>query len=91
VLGGGGVRVSVWVVGGGCRIGQNRIRTPYITVYLVISLPKRPCIHRIYMVLANLRCLCVGLGMDMGVVVCIWVGCGGGGRGGMGVKGRVQL
>jgi len=24
-----------------------------MTVYLVISLPKIPCIHRIYMVLAN--------------------------------------
>ena len=37
------------------RVGQNRIYTPYVTVYLVISLPKIPCIHRIYMVLANLR------------------------------------
>jgi hypothetical protein len=35
------------------RFGQNRIYTPYMTVYLVISLPKIPCIHRIYMVLAN--------------------------------------
>ena len=36
-----------------CRVGQNRICTPYMTVYLVIFLPKIPYIHRIYMVLAN--------------------------------------
>ena len=36
-----------------CRVGQNRILTPYVTVHLVISLPKIPYIHRIYMVLAN--------------------------------------
>ena len=36
-----------------CRVGQNRIYTPYMTVYLVTSLPKIPYIHRIYMVLAN--------------------------------------
>jgi hypothetical protein len=35
------------------RVGQNRIYTPYMTVYLVISLPKIPYIHRTYMVLAN--------------------------------------
>jgi len=35
------------------RVGQNRIYTPYLTVYLVISLPTIPYIHRIYMVLAN--------------------------------------
>jgi len=35
------------------RVGQNRIYTPYMTVYLVISLPKIQYIHRIYMVLAN--------------------------------------
>jgi len=35
------------------RVGQNRIYTPYMTVYLVISLPKIPYIHRIYMVLTN--------------------------------------
>ena len=37
------------------RVGQNRIYTPYMTVYLVISLPKIPYTHRIYMVLANPR------------------------------------
>ena len=31
-----------------CRVGQNRIYTPYMTVHLVISLPKLPYIHRIY-------------------------------------------
>jgi len=36
-----------------CRVGQNRIYKPYVAVYLVISLPKIPYIHRIYMVLAN--------------------------------------
>jgi len=36
-----------------CRVGQNRIYTPYMTVYMVISLPKIPYIHHIYMVLAN--------------------------------------
>jgi hypothetical protein len=35
------------------RVGQNRIYAPYMTVYLVISLPKVPYIHRVYMVLAN--------------------------------------
>jgi len=35
------------------RVGQNRIYAPYITVHLVISLPKIPYIHRIYMILAN--------------------------------------
>ena len=37
----------------GRRVGQDRIYTPYVTVYLVILLPKIPYIHRIYMVLAN--------------------------------------
>ena len=36
-----------------CRVGQNRIYTPYINVCMVISLPNIPYIHRIYMVLAN--------------------------------------
>jgi hypothetical protein len=34
-------------------VGQNRTYTPYMTVYLMISLPEIPYIHRIYMVLAN--------------------------------------
>jgi hypothetical protein len=36
-----------------CRVGQNRIYTPYLAVHLVISLPNIPYIHRIYMVMAN--------------------------------------
>ena len=35
------------------RVGQNRMYTPYMTVYLVMFLPKIPYVHRIYMVLAN--------------------------------------
>jgi len=35
------------------RVGQNRIYTPYMTEYSVISLPKIPYIHRAYMVLAD--------------------------------------
>ena len=35
------------------RVGQNRIYTPYMTVNMVISLPKTPYTRRIYMVLAN--------------------------------------
>jgi hypothetical protein len=35
------------------RVGHNCIFTPYMTVYLMISLPKIPYIHHIYMVLAN--------------------------------------
>jgi hypothetical protein len=35
------------------RVGQNRIYAPYMTVYLVISLPKKTYMHRVYMVLAN--------------------------------------
>ena len=40
-----------------CRVGQNRIYTPYMTVYLVVFLPKMPYIHCIYMVLANPTCV----------------------------------
>jgi hypothetical protein len=35
------------------RVGQNCIYTYIYTVYLVISKPKIPYVHRIYMVLAN--------------------------------------
>jgi len=47
-----------------CRVGQNRIYTPYMTVYLVDSLQKIPYMHRIYiyiyiyMVLANPTSVC---------------------------------
>ena len=33
------------------RVGQNRIYTPYMTVCMVISLPKIPYIHRIYLLM----------------------------------------
>jgi hypothetical protein len=36
-----------------CRVGHNRIYTPYMPVCLVIFLPIIPYIHRMYMVLAN--------------------------------------
>ena len=36
-------------VGFMCRVGQNRIYTPCMTVCMVISLPKIPYIHRIYL------------------------------------------
>ena len=39
------------------RVGQNRIYTPYMTVYMVSSLPKIPYTHRKYMVLANPKCV----------------------------------
>jgi len=35
------------------RAGQNRIHTPYLTVNLMVSMPKLPCIHRINEVLAK--------------------------------------
>ena len=42
-----------------CRVGQNRMYTPYMTVYLVISLPKLLSIRCIYMVLAKALQKCV--------------------------------
>jgi len=35
------------------RVGQSRVYTPYMTIYLAVSLPKLPYMHRKYMVLAN--------------------------------------
>ena len=32
-----------------CRVGQNRVYTPYMTVCMMISLPKIPYIHRKYL------------------------------------------
>ena len=46
---------EAWLLWGMVRVGQNRIYTPYMTVYLVIFLPKVPYIHRIYIILANPR------------------------------------
>jgi len=34
-----------------CRVGQNRINTPHMTVHLLISLPQIPYVHRIYNVI----------------------------------------
>ena len=36
-----------------CRVGQDREHAPYMTLYLVLSLPKIPYLHCIYKVLAN--------------------------------------
>jgi len=44
-----------------CRVGQDRIYAPYMTVYFVISLPKIPYIHRVNMVLANPKYLVISL------------------------------
>jgi hypothetical protein len=38
------------------RVGQNRIYTPHMTVYLVKSLPKIPYIRIMFMILANPSC-----------------------------------
>jgi hypothetical protein len=46
--------VSVWY---NFRVNQNRI----YTVYALISLPRKPYIHRIYIVLANLS---IGVGQN---------------------------
>jgi hypothetical protein len=35
------------------RVGQNRIHAPYMTLYLVISQPKIPYIHHMYVILSN--------------------------------------
>jgi len=35
------------------RVRQTRTYAPYMTVYLVISLPRIPYVHHVYMVLAN--------------------------------------
>ena len=40
-----------------CRAGQNRIYAPYMTVYLAISMPIIPYMHRIYRVMANPNCV----------------------------------
>jgi len=68
------------------RVGQNRIYTSYMTVYMVISLPKLPYTHRIYMVLANptssslhqtirLGRLCVWRSLNLPSQLCMCVVC----------------
>jgi hypothetical protein len=47
------------------RVGQNRIYTPYMTLCLVISLPKVPYIHCNYMALANLSYLRITHGANV--------------------------
>jgi len=42
--------MSICIIG---RVGQNRIYTYIVTLHLVMSKPKIPYVHRIYMVLAN--------------------------------------
>ena len=41
-----------------CRFGQNHIYTPYMTIYLVVSLSKVPYINRIYIIMANPMYVC---------------------------------
>ena len=53
-----------------CWVGQNRTNTPYMTVYLVISLPKIPYIHRVYMVLANPMYVCACVYVCVCVYAC---------------------
>jgi hypothetical protein len=58
-LGGRGVtRKCGWTCYVGvCRVGQNCIYTLYMTVLLVVSLPKVPYVHRVFRVLVNPRCV----------------------------------
>jgi hypothetical protein len=63
------------------QVGLARavIYGPYMTVYMVISLQKLPCMRRIYMVLANLNYRCcecvrvVGCARSMCVGVRVFV------------------
>jgi len=60
------------------RVGQNHIYTPFMTVYLMISLPKIPYIHRIYMVLANPTYLvsCYNAMLEVRTHIAAWaLGC----------------
>jgi len=43
------------------RVGQNRISTPYMTIYLVIFLPKLPYIHHIYIYIWFWPILLIGI------------------------------
>jgi len=46
------------------RVGQNHIYTPYMTVYMVVSLQEIPYTYRKYMVMANPKNTCkVRLGL----------------------------
>jgi hypothetical protein len=48
------------------RVGQNRIYTSYMAVYLVVSLPNKPNVRRIYMALANPGHSCTAWGRQWG-------------------------
>ena len=52
-----------------CRVCQKCIYTPYMTVYLEESLQRIPCMHHIYIVLANPMCVYV----CMHACVCVHV------------------
>ena len=39
-----------------CRVGQNCIYTPYMTVHFMIFLPKIPCMHRIWPYISWFSC-----------------------------------
>jgi hypothetical protein len=43
-----------------CKVGQNRIYAQYMTVYFVISLPKIPFMHRIYIWFWPSLIVCIG-------------------------------
>jgi hypothetical protein len=43
----------LWVMAYVYRVGQNRLYTPHMAVYLVVLLQTMPYIHRICMVLAK--------------------------------------
>jgi hypothetical protein len=53
------------------RVGQIRKYTPYMTVYLAISLPEIPYVHHIYMVLANPKYLQTGLSKEGSSSTCL--------------------
>ena len=55
------------------RVGQNRIYTPFMTVCMVISLPKIPYIHRIYTVLANPMYVCMRICICICKCICVFV------------------
>ena len=46
-------KVHAWYAVHTSRVGQNRVYTPYMAVYLVTPLPKLTNVHRIYMFLLS--------------------------------------
>ena len=57
------------------RAGQSRMRTPYLSVYLVIFLPNAPYIHRILTVLANPGVFKPGIMAILDVWPVAWLCC----------------